>query len=45
MHNLDIYHDISHCLIHALEAKDLYTSGHSSRVGNMALDLAKNLSI
>lgn len=41
MHNMDIYHDISHCLIHALEAKDLYTSGHSSRVGNMALDLAK----
>ncbi len=34
------FHDIIECLIAALEAKDLYTSGHSSRVADMSLDLA-----
>lgn len=34
------FHDIIECLIAALEAKDLYTSGHSNRVADMSLDLA-----
>lgn len=33
------FHDIIECLAAALEAKDLYTSGHSSRVGDMSYDL------
>lgn len=35
------FHDIIECLAAALEAKDLYTSGHSSRVGDMSYDLAR----
>ena len=38
--NLDIYHDIIESLAAALDAKDVYTSGHSTRVGNMAYDLS-----
>jgi len=41
--NLDIYHDIIESLAAALDAKDVYTSGHSTRVGNMAYELAINL--
>ncbi len=36
-----VYHDLIECLIAALEAKDPYTSGHSLRVGDMAMYLAK----
>lgn len=43
--NLDIYHDIIESLAAALDAKDVYTSGHSTRVGNMAYDLAINLGL
>lgn len=43
--NLDIYHDIIESLVAALDAKDVYTSGHSTRVGNMAYDLSKKLGI
>lgn len=39
------FHDIIECLIAALEAKDLYTSGHSSRVADMSLDLARGLGL
>ena len=45
MINFEIYHDIIECLTAALDAKDVYTSGHSTRVGNMAYDLGKNLGI
>ena len=33
------YHDIIKSMVAALEAKDLYTSGHSARVGHMAYNL------
>lgn len=36
-----MYHDIINCLVSTIEAKDLYTSGHSNRVGDMSFDLAK----
>jgi len=36
-----IYHDIINCLVGALDAKDVYTAGHSERVGDMAHDLAE----
>ncbi|MCX7709308.1 MAG: HD-GYP domain-containing protein [Clostridia bacterium] len=39
------FHDIIECLIAALEAKDLYTSGHSSRVADMSFDLARALGL
>ena len=39
----DVYHDIIKSMVAALEAKDLYTSGHSTRVANMAYNLAKVL--
>ncbi len=38
-------HDVIECLIAALEAKDLYTSGHSSRVADMSQDLAKAMGL
>ncbi len=41
----DRLHDILDCLIGALEAKDPYTSGHSTRVADMSLDLAKELGL
>ncbi|GAU77119.1 HD-GYP domain-containing protein [Fusibacter sp. 3D3] len=34
------YHDIIECLVSALEAKDVYTKGHSDRVAQMASDIA-----
>lgn len=43
--NFDIYHDIIESLAAALDAKDAYTSGHSTRVGNMSHDLSKCLGI
>jgi putative nucleotidyltransferase with HDIG domain len=39
------FHDIIECLIAALEAKDQYTSGHSTRVGDMSLDLARAMGL
>lgn len=39
------FHDIIECLIAALEAKDLYTSGHSNRVADMSLDLARDMGL
>jgi HD-GYP domain-containing protein (c-di-GMP phosphodiesterase class II) len=37
----EIYHEIIECLITALEAKDPYTKGHSTRVANMAYKLGE----
>jgi putative nucleotidyltransferase with HDIG domain len=37
----ELFHDIIECLISALEAKDPYTCGHSSRVADMSVDLAQ----
>ncbi|WP_099190284.1 HD-GYP domain-containing protein [Tepidibacter mesophilus] len=39
------YHDIIESLIKALEAKDIYTKGHSDRVAKMAEDMCKELEI
>lgn len=39
------FHDIIECLVAALEARDNYTSGHSTRVADMACDLARILGI
>lgn len=41
----ELYHDIIESLAAALDAKDIYTSGHSTRVGNMAYDLGIKLGI
>lgn len=41
----EIYHDVIECLVGALEAKDIYVSGHSSRVADMAYDLANKIGI
>lgn len=43
--NFELYHDIIQCLVGALEAKDLYTRGHSIRVGDKAYELAKKIGI
>lgn len=43
--DFDIYHDIIESLAAALDLKDTYTSGHSTRVGNMSHDLGKCLGI
>ncbi len=40
-----MFHDIIECLVAALEAKDLYTSGHSTRVADMSYDLAKKIGL
>jgi HD-GYP domain-containing protein (c-di-GMP phosphodiesterase class II) len=37
----EIYHEIIECLITALEAKDPYTKGHSTRVADMAYRLGE----
>src|SRR5471030_2825682 len=42
-YNDDIYHDIIKSMVAALEAKDLYTSGHSTRVAEMSYELGKVL--
>ncbi|OOM76829.1 cyclic di-GMP phosphodiesterase response regulator RpfG [Clostridium puniceum] len=39
----DIYHDIIKSMVAALEAKDIYTSGHSTRVAEMAYSLGEVL--
>jgi HD-GYP domain-containing protein (c-di-GMP phosphodiesterase class II) len=36
-----LYHEIIECLTTALEAKDAYTKGHSTRVADLVYDLAK----
>lgn len=38
-------HDVIECLTAALEAKDIYTSGHSSRVADMSFDIAKSMGL
>lgn len=43
--DLELYHDIIESLAAALDAKDVYTSGHSTRVGNMAYDLGIKLEL
>lgn len=45
MINFEMYHDIIEALTAALDAKDVYTAGHSTRVGNMAYDLGKKLGL
>jgi HD-GYP domain-containing protein (c-di-GMP phosphodiesterase class II) len=40
-----VFHDIIECLVAALEAKDCYTCGHSSRVADMSLDLARTMGL
>ena len=40
-----IFHDIIECLVTALEARDIYTHGHSSRVADMTLDLSKKIGL
>lgn len=39
------YHDIIACLVAALEARDVYTSGHSDRVADMSYELAKAMGL
>lgn len=39
------YHEVIDCLVAALEAKDHYTSGHSSRVADMSYYLAKAMGL
>lgn len=41
----EFFHDIIECLTAALDAKDAYTSGHSTRVGNMAYDIARKIKL
>ncbi|EKQ56581.1 MULTISPECIES: HD-GYP domain-containing protein [unclassified Clostridium] len=41
--NDDTYHEIIKSMVATLEAKDLYTYGHSTRVADMAYSLAKVL--
>lgn len=40
-----LFHDSIECLVAVLEAKDLYTKGHSTRVGDMSHDLAKAIGL
>jgi putative nucleotidyltransferase with HDIG domain len=37
----ELYHEIIECLVTALEAKDTYTKGHSTRVADLALQLGE----
>lgn len=41
----EVYHDIIESMAAALDAKDIYTAGHSTRVGNMANKLGIYLGI
>jgi len=41
----EFYHDTVHCLVNALEAKDIYTKGHSIRVGDMAGELSRKMNL
>ncbi|WP_083238810.1 HD-GYP domain-containing protein [Caloranaerobacter ferrireducens] len=43
--NNNISYDIMKCLVASLEAKDIYTGGHSSRVASMTFDLCKKLDL
>lgn len=43
--DIELYHDIIECLVGALEAKDLYTKGHSIRVADISYELAKKMGI
>ncbi len=38
-------HDVIECLTTAMEARDSYTSGHSSWVADMSFDIARNMGI
>lgn len=38
-----LYHDAIECLVAALEARDIYSAGHSQRVADMAYDLSKKV--
>ncbi|MGD9155403.1 MAG: HD-GYP domain-containing protein [Bacillota bacterium] len=37
----ELYHEIIECLVAALEAKDVYTKGHSTRVADLAYQLGQ----
>lgn len=39
--NKCFYDDVIHCLVGALDYRDSYTKGHSTRVGDMAVDIAE----
>lgn len=39
------FHDVIECLIAAVEARDPYTSGHSTRVADISLSLAQGLGL
>ena len=45
MLDFEMYHDIIEALAASLDAKDVYTAGHSTRVGNIAYDLSKKLNL
>ena len=45
MFEQDKLHDVIECLTSAMEAKDPYTSGHSSRVADMTYDIAISMGI
>jgi len=40
-----ILHDAIECLIAAIEAKDFYTKGHSTRVADMAIIIGKKIGL
>ncbi|MTI81587.1 MAG: HD-GYP domain-containing protein [Firmicutes bacterium] len=40
-----LLHDVVECLIAALEAKDIYTRGHSQRVAEMSVMLAEGIGL
>ncbi|WP_373898647.1 HD-GYP domain-containing protein [Haloimpatiens sp. FM7315] len=40
-----LYHDVIESLVAALEAKDIYTKGHSDRVADMSYEISKKLGI
>lgn len=41
----NLYHDVIECLVLALEARDPYTSNHSSNVADMSVELGKEMGI
>lgn len=43
--NIMMYHDIIECLTEALEAKDIYTKGHSVRVADMVYEFEKSIGL
>lgn len=40
-----LFHDTIECLVAALDARDPYTCGHSQRVANLALELARRVGL